>query len=88
MTQMKKLGATGALLGAALCLITPLGAAEFTLENDQVALTCVTKSGQLLPGTLRDIKTGQMTIEVDHFVSLRPARQIAVDLHGPGRKHR
>ncbi len=59
MKQVKKLGGVTALLGMAILASTPLHARDFNLENDQVAVTCVTKSGQLLPGTLRDKKTGQ-----------------------------
>jgi hypothetical protein len=50
---------TGALLGAILFTVTPLRAAEFTLENDKVVVTCESKGEQLLPGTLRDKQTGQ-----------------------------
>ena len=46
-----------ALLVAAA--LANLQAAEFTLDNGQVTLHCQTKAGQLLPGSLLDIKTGQ-----------------------------
>ena len=48
-----------ALLGAVVFASAPLRAADFTLENEQVAVTCTTQDGQLLPGTLRDKKTGE-----------------------------
>ncbi len=59
MTTIKNFGVTAAFLGAALFTFTPLRAAEYTLENDQVVVTCATKGGQLLPGTVRDKKTGE-----------------------------
>ena len=54
-------GAVAAL--GVLCLGLPvarLSAAEFSLANDQVTLTCQTKGGKLLPGQLTDNKTGQI----------------------------
>jgi len=36
-----------------------LRAAQFSLDNDQVTVTCETKGGRLLPGSLQDKKTGQ-----------------------------
>ena len=59
MKQIKILGGIAALLGAVVFASAPLRAADFTLENDQVAVTCTTQDGQLLPGTLRDKKTGE-----------------------------
>jgi hypothetical protein len=59
MKHLKNLGGTAVLLGAVAFVSPPLSAAEYTVENDQVALTCTTKDGALLPGTLRDKKTGQ-----------------------------
>ena len=41
-------------------LAAQLRAAEFTLDNDQVAFTCNTKGGRLLPDSVRDKKTGQV----------------------------
>src|SRR5580700_10486809 len=52
-----------ALLSAAVLASSPsarLRAADFTLDNDQVAVTCHTKGGRLLPGSLQDKKTGQI----------------------------
>ena len=60
MKPIKKMGGIAALWGAVILTTAPLRAAEYTLDNDQVVLTCVTKSGQLLPGVLRDKKTGGM----------------------------
>lgn len=37
-----------------------LRAADFTMDNDQVAFTCSSKGGRLLPGSLTDKKTGQV----------------------------
>jgi hypothetical protein len=37
-----------------------LCAVQFTLENDQVSFVCESKGGHLLPGTLKDKKTGQI----------------------------
>ena len=37
-----------------------LHAAPFALENDQVTVTCESKGGRLLPGSLQDKKTGQI----------------------------
>ena len=59
MKSINLFGGIAALLGAVVFAGTPLCAAEFTLENDQVALTCVAKGGLLLPGALRDKKTGE-----------------------------
>jgi hypothetical protein len=59
MKQIKNLGGIAALLGAVVFASAPLRAAEFTLDNDQVVVTCVTKGGRLLPGTLRDKRTGE-----------------------------
>jgi len=59
--NMLNRGAVAAL--GVLCLGLPLmrlSAAEFTLANDQVTLTCQTKGGKLLPGQLTDNKTGQV----------------------------
>jgi hypothetical protein len=48
-------------LGAVLPLLAAqLHAAEFTLDNDQVAFTCASKGSKLLPGSVRDKKTGQV----------------------------
>jgi hypothetical protein len=60
MRQVKRLGGVTALLGMVIFAHATLHAAEFTLENDQVTFTCQTKSGQLLPGSLLDKKTGQV----------------------------
>jgi hypothetical protein len=59
MKQIRKLGGIAALLGMVVFANRTLRAADFTLENEQVAVTCTTKDGQLLPGTLRDKKTGE-----------------------------
>ena len=59
MKDSGKLFFAASLLGASLFAAAPLRAADFTLENDQVSVSCVTKGGQLLPGTLRDKKTGE-----------------------------
>jgi hypothetical protein len=59
MKQIKKLGGVAALFGAIIFTGTTLRAAEFTLENDAVAVTCTTKNGRLLPGVLTDKKTGE-----------------------------
>ena len=59
MKPIKKFGGAAALVGAVIFAGVPVRAADFTLENDQVALTCATKGGQLLPGMLRDKKTGE-----------------------------
>jgi hypothetical protein len=62
MEHWKNPGRIAALLGAAVLAHSPaarLHAAEFTLDNDQVTVTCQTKGGRLLPGSLRDKKTGQ-----------------------------
>jgi hypothetical protein len=59
MKQIRKLGGITALLGALVFATVTLRAADFTLENEQMAVTCMTKDGQLLPGTLRDNKTGE-----------------------------
>ncbi len=59
MIQIKHLVALAISVGATVLLSSPLRAAEFTLENDQVAVTCVAKGGELQPGTLRDKKTGE-----------------------------
>jgi hypothetical protein len=51
------------LLAAVVLVISPaplLHAAQFTLDNEQVSLTCETKGGHLLPGSLQDKKTGQI----------------------------
>ncbi len=48
-----------ALLGVIFFTISPLGAAEFALENDLVRVTVETQGEQLLPGALRDQQTGQ-----------------------------
>jgi hypothetical protein len=48
-----------ALLAVA-ALTMQLRAAEFSLANDQVVFTCETKGRQLLPGAVRDKKTGQI----------------------------
>ena len=37
----------------------PARATDFTLANDQVMITYTTKDRELLPGTLRDKKTGE-----------------------------
>ena len=61
--QLKQLGGVAAFLGAAVMVhlqLEPLRAAEFTLDNGLVTVTCVTKSGHLLPGVLQDKKTGQI----------------------------
>jgi hypothetical protein len=40
--------------------LTPrLNAATLSLENDEVTITCETKAGHLLPGSVQDKKTGQ-----------------------------
>jgi hypothetical protein len=60
--KWKNPGQIAALLGAAVLAYSPaprLHAAEFTLDNDQVTVSCQTKGGRLLPGSLRDKKTGQ-----------------------------
>ncbi|HUD46264.1 MAG TPA: hypothetical protein VMR33_05520 [Candidatus Baltobacteraceae bacterium] len=52
-----------ALLGAAALANWPaaqLQAAALTLDNDQVSVTCETKGGRFLPGSLQDKKTGQI----------------------------
>ena len=52
-----------ALLGAAMlanATTARLQAAPISLDNDQVAFTCETESGRLLPGSLRNKKTGQV----------------------------
>ena len=52
-----------ALFGAAtLAAWQPaqLCAADYTIENDQVSLTCSTADGHLLPGAVMDKKTGQV----------------------------
>ncbi len=59
MTRFKNLGRLAALVSAMIFANATLRAAEFSLENDQVVFTCVTKGGQLLPGTVRDKKTGE-----------------------------
>ncbi len=59
--SMKRLAV--ALLGAAALTNWPqprLQAAQFTLDNDQVSVTCQKKGGRLVGGWLRDKKTGQM----------------------------
>jgi hypothetical protein len=62
---------TAALLGAVVIANLPaarLCAAEFTLANDQVTFSCRTKGSELLPGSLRDRKTGQvMNLGADVF---------------------
>ena len=63
MKQIKKLGGVATLLGAMFFASAPLRSEDFTLENDQVAVTCATKGGQLLPGTLRD-KTNSETVNL------------------------
>ena len=59
---LNNFGRIAALLAGAL-LASPqsarLRAAPFTLDNDQVSVTCKTKGGLLLPGPLKDKKTGQ-----------------------------
>jgi len=60
--RWKNPGRLAALFGAAVLACAPatrLQAAEFTLDNDQVSVTCKTKVGRLLPDSLRDKKTGQ-----------------------------
>src|ERR1039458_3044227 len=59
MKQIRKLGGLAALLGMVVFANRTWRATDFTLENEQVAVTCTTKDGQLLPGTLRDNKTGE-----------------------------
>jgi hypothetical protein len=52
-----------ALLAAAFLVNCPtprVHAATLTLENDQVSVNCETKARRLLPGSLRDKKTGQV----------------------------
>ncbi len=61
--SLKNPGRLAALLGALLLanwLAARAQAATFTLDNDQVTVTCQTKGGRLLPGTLQDKKTGQI----------------------------
>src|ERR1700720_2054165 len=63
MKKTKKVGAIVALLSAAVVANSPsacLQAGEFTLDNGQVSLTCQTKGGRLMPGTLADKQTGQV----------------------------
>ncbi len=60
---LKNPGRLAALLGALLLanwLAARAQAATFTLDNDQVTVTCQTKGGRLLPGSLQDKKTGQI----------------------------
>lgn len=52
-----------ALLGAAVWAgfqPSPLRAAEYTLANDKVAVTCQTQGNALVPGALQDKETGQV----------------------------
>jgi hypothetical protein len=62
---------TAALFSAAVAaglIASELRAAEFSLANDQVTVTCATKGGRLLPGCLQDKKTGQVVkLGVDLF---------------------
>src|SRR5208283_3858221 len=61
LNQMQNSCRIAALLTAAVLVLWPAGrlrAAEFTLDNDLVTVTCLTKGGRLLPGSLRDKKTG------------------------------
>ncbi len=61
--SLKNPGRLAALLGALLLanwLAARAQAATFTLDNDQVTVTCQTKGGRLLPGSLQDKKTGQI----------------------------
>jgi len=60
---LKNHGRLVALLGAAVLANWPaaaLRAATLILDNDQVSVTCETQGGRLLPGSLRDKKTGQI----------------------------
>jgi hypothetical protein len=60
--QKQNSGRIAALLAAAVLVLWPvarLRAADFTLDNGQVTVTCVSKGGHLWPGTLKDKKTGQ-----------------------------
>jgi len=55
------IGGSALWLGAALLVAArPLSAAEFTLSNDLVQVTCTTEGGRLLPGSLQNKKTGQI----------------------------
>jgi hypothetical protein len=70
----KNRGRLAALLGAAMAISSPparLHAAAFTLDNEQVTVTCQTKGGRLLPGSLRDKKTGQTVKLGANLFSLR-----------------
>ena len=60
MRQVKRLGRVTAFLNAVVFANVTLRAAEFTLDNDQVTLTCKSQGGQLLPGALQDKKTGEI----------------------------
>ncbi len=59
MNRINNLGMTVALLVIVIFTGASSHAVEFTLTNDQVIVTCSTKDGQLLPGTLHDQKTGE-----------------------------
>jgi hypothetical protein len=56
------------LLLMAVAQTERLRAAEFTLDNGQVTVTCKVKGGRLLPPSLQDKKTGQIvTLGADLF---------------------
>jgi hypothetical protein len=60
--QLKYRGGIVALFGVAVLANSQpasLRAAEFTLDNDQVTVTCKTKGGRFLSGSLQDKKSGQ-----------------------------
>ena len=54
-----RLGCIGAFVGAVVFVSIPTRAADVLLENDHVIFTCSTKGARLIPGTLRDKKTGE-----------------------------
>jgi len=60
MKKIKKIGIGLVVLIAVGFSGPSLIAEDYILENDQVTLVCAVKDGRLLPGTLRDRKTGEM----------------------------
>ena len=59
MKKIKFFGGLTALSSAVAFTALPVWAAEWTLANDQVSINYQSKGGRLLPGAVRDEKTGE-----------------------------
>jgi hypothetical protein len=59
MTRTRTIATVAVFFSTIIFFTASSRAVEYTLTNDQVIVTCATAEGQLLPGTLRDQKTGE-----------------------------